>query len=159
MKKILFCWTALIFICLFAFTCSQDDSTSSKQKTYDSFGSWPQYAGNWESMRQVVGSRSIDDVYLDIKIEDNGLFSGTYQSYMQTGTMPISIGIVTVYEPVYDPDGNKKNVNGALDFDNDYGIATFAGLGEIEFTIYRASSSELKFTFPSDFTYDFCELH
>ena len=118
--------------------CSKDDDND---PGYTSFGDWPEYAGNWRSESQLVGSEVADNCYLSISIQENGLFEGDYQSYTQTGTITIPVGIINVTYPVYDPNGNKKSVKGAIDFDSAYGIATFDGIGEMEFSIYAGSSN------------------
>ncbi len=133
--------------------CSKDDEDG--EKSYESFGNWPEYAGTWRSGNQLVGEKWATATYLSITINDDGTFNGTYESYYQSGSMGINVGIITVYYPVYDPAGDKLEIFGALDFSNSYGIATFKGIGEVEFSIIEdTSDGELWFYFDTDFYYD-----
>lgn len=125
------------------------------QKKYDSFGEWPEYAGSWRSGSQLVGEKWADAAYFKISINEDGTFEGTYEGYYQSGNMGINVGLITVYYPVFDPDGNEQEVFGALDFDNGQGIGTFGDTDDVEFSVtIDSSDGEIWFYFDSGFEYD-----
>ena len=139
---------------IFALTSCKDFSFLDGKKKYDSFGNWPDYAGSWHSGNQLVGEKWANAAYLNITINNDGTFEGTYEGYYQSGSMGINVGIITVYYPVYDPDGEKQDIYGALDFDNDNGIGTFGDTDDVTFSLTVDTDGEIWFFFDSGFEYD-----
>lgn len=126
--------------------------------TYTSYGEWPQYEGGWKSLNDAAGSKFETWAYLDITINRDGTFSGTYQSYVYsyTWSMPTAWGPIPT--PVYTPDGNLKAVAGAIDFTNFSGEVTFQDIGSTPFTLDIHSGDEVAMVFPSDFTYSVANI-
>ena len=145
-----------IFVLTIALAFSGCENLSlDRKKKYKSYGNWPEYEGTWCSGSQLVGEKWDNAAYFKITINEDGTFEGTYEGYYKSGSMGINVGLITVYYPVFDPDGNEKEVFGALDFDNGYGIATFGDTDDVEFSVtIDTSDDEIWFYFDSGFDYD-----
>ncbi len=141
--------SSLIFGCIF----NDDSDDGGGVKTYDSFGEWPQHEGHWSSIIGAAGDKHSQWAYMDITIDTNGVFSGTYQSYHLDYVYNMETNVGTIPISVYNPGGASKTVNGAIDFENTKGLCTFEGIGESSFEIVFNSNNEIFFIFDPDCLY------
>ncbi len=125
---------------------------------YSGSGDWPEYSGHWESILNATGDKHNDRAYLDIMINNDGTFSGTYQSYIYDYTWMMNTHMGTFPIPVYNPDGNIKDVCGVIDFDEHQGSVSFEGRGEVSFELNIISSDEWALEFPYDFSYSLANI-
>ncbi len=125
---------------------------------YSSSGEWPAYSGHWESILNAAGSKHNDRAYLDVTINIDGTFSGTYQSYVYdyTWNMPTHIGSIPIQ--VYNPGLNKKAVCGVIDFDERQGEVSFAGRGQVSFELEIIDGDEMALVFPDSFSYSLANI-
>lgn len=113
----------------------------------------PSYAGEWESIRGAAGHKNALRAFLDITINADHSFNGTYDSYMHLYTlnMPTAWGM-TIAVPSYGPVGNSQPVSGRIDIATMTGTANFTGIGTTTFAVEREEGG-LSFDFPSGFRY------
>ena len=116
---------------------------------YGGAGSWPQNAGDWKSPGAPTGQLH-DWVYLDIKVNENGTFSGNYQSYVVSGSYCCIMGVEI---PIYQPDGREFCITGVVDYNKRSGVAWFDGPGETSFDVVVHNDKSMNFVFPSSFAY------
>jgi hypothetical protein len=121
-------------------------------------GEWPEYAGDWESITSAMGAGNPTMAYLRVQVASNGSFTGTYESYRQSGSVSLPVNIYgnTSEFPVYDPAGDRKEIVGCMDFGASTGSTTLRGLGKSTFQIKTSTDSakgakEIVLTFPSGF--------
>lgn len=127
------------------------DKSGSSMPTYEGFGSWPEYAGNWGSITGAAGSKHSTWAYLEVVLGEDGTFSGTYRRYGYSYTYNMSTAWGTYPVDVYNPAGNAKTTRGAVNFGAKTGVMTFEGIGETTFTLSVISGKEIAFLFPSGF--------
>ncbi len=140
----------VLYFSLFLISCEKDNN---KSMSYKSYGHWPEYQGRWASIRNAAGNVNSNMVFLNISIDEDALFSGTYQRYDfdYTWQMPTHMGTIPV--SVYNPGGTESKVNGAIDFGNNMGKAFFEGLGETSFTLDPNSVYEIGISFSGGFQF------
>lgn len=166
MKKGLQLVTLLIFTALIFVGCDSDDGGDPDNDVgnnvdlteYVGAGDWPEYQGDWASLVTAAGSKYSSWVYLDVTINRDGTFQGTYESYVYdyTWNMYTAWGIIPT--PVYVPDGDSMGVSGVIDFNDLTGEMTFEGIGETTFDVVVFSESEVALSFPDGFYYSVANI-
>ncbi len=139
----------LVSGCIF----SDDDDSAKKLKTYEGYGEWPEYEGHWSSYTQAAGDKHSTWAYLDININEKGVFSGSYRSYKFDYSWDINTHMGTIPVSVYNPAGTAKAISGAINFESSGGLCTFEGKNETAFDLEINSNNELVFLFPAGFDY------
>jgi hypothetical protein len=127
------------------------DKNDSRLPEYRGFGSWPEYTGDWKSLRNAAGSKNSTWAYLEVSLKDDGTFDGTYRKYQYDYTYNMTTAFGTYPVEVYNPSGNTREIRGAIDFGAGTGVATLGGMGETTFSVQVLSSREIAFIFPSGF--------